>query len=70
MSATASTSQGLGQTTDLAAKNPEVVSNLKIKLKNWQRSANASLTGLDKKEKPVVTINGEKTHFKKSASDM
>jgi arylsulfatase A-like enzyme len=52
-----------GETTDLAAKNPEVVKALKIKLENWQRSANASLAGLDKTEKPVVTINGKKTQF-------
>jgi len=52
-----------GETTDLAAKNPEVVKNLKVEMENWQRSANASLAGLDKTEKPVVTINGKKTQF-------
>jgi hypothetical protein len=53
-----------GETTDLAAKNPEVVKALKIKLENWQRSTHASLAGLDKTEKPVVTINEKKLSFK------
>jgi arylsulfatase A-like enzyme len=52
-----------GETTDLAAKNPEEVNTLKIKLENWQRSANASLAALDKSEKPVVTIKGKRIQF-------
>lgn len=45
------------ETNDLATQMPEVVEELSAKLKEWQCSAEVSLTGADNKTEPIIKLH-------------